>query len=63
MSGKLELEQRPAWLEPGQRVWLQHANNRGYAVTVRTVEWPWLVSFWEVPGCAHPRNVREIEHG
>lgn len=56
---ELELEQRPTWLEPGRRVWVASSSTRGYSATVRTVEWPWLVSLWEIPGCVHPRNLRE----
>jgi hypothetical protein len=48
----------PAWLEVGARVHARYLGSQGtrYRVcTVRSIEWPWLVTLCELPeGGTHP---------
>jgi len=56
---------RPEWLVPGARVRVRvRCSHIGetHVLTVRAVEWPWLVYFEEMkPGGMHPCNVLDLE--
>lgn len=52
-------EIKPDWMRPGALVKVLPASREKVKkLTIRTVEWPWLVSFVEEPtGCCHPNRV------
>lgn len=54
---------QPEWLVPGARVRVRnrHKSHHSYVLTVRAVEWPWLVHFEGQPGGMHPRNVLALQ--